>query len=308
TASGKSIKIDDEINYFPDLHFTYNLTEKKSIQFGLSKRIERPGGGGHGKGWGQLRPFPRSVYNDSFIMVGFPTLKPEFSTQYDLSYKSPMPMGFYYTNLYYRKIENSIEWYDYDGIDGQFSGNAVTFKNAEGGTDIGLELFMMIMGQTVGGGYNINELKDSSNDYQLNGKNERINMYMRINLPEEYIKFFSYEFGFYYMKLKVPGGTLFGAKGTLWANTGISKSLFDDMATISFSIDNIFDKGGFQMDRTKPLIDSDIEIGKEHTEILASRGGRTFSLSVKYNFGKMQEEKRRGRGKGFGGDSMDMGY
>ena len=304
TASGNSIKIDDEINIFPDLHFTYNLTEKKSIQFGLSKRIERPGGG-----WGnQLRPFPRSVYNDSFIMIGNPFLKPEFSTQYELSYKSPMPMGFYYTNLYYRKIEDSIEWYAYDGIENEFSGNAVTFRNAEGGTDMGLEFFMMIMGQTLGGGYNINELKDSSNDYQLNGTNERINMYMRINLPEEYIKFFSYEFGFYYMKLKVPGGTLFGAKGTLWANTGISKSLFDDRATISFSVDNIFDKGGFQMDATEPLFNDGIEIGKEHTEILASRGGRTFSLSLKYNFGKMQEEKRRGRGKGFGGDSMDMGY
>jgi len=131
---------------------------------------------------------------------------------------------------------------------------------------------------------------------------------MRINLPEEYIKFFSYEFGFYYMKLKVPGGTLFGAKGTLWANTGISKSIFDDRATISFSVDNIFDKGGFQMDATEPLLNDGIEVGKEHTEILASRGGRTFSLSLKYNFGKMQEEKRRGRGKGFGGDSMDMGY
>ena len=295
----------DEINVFPDLHFTYNLTEKKSIQFGLSKRIERPGGG-----WGrQLRPFPRSVYNDSFIMVGNPFLKPEFSIQYDLSYKSPMPMGFYYTNLYYRKIEDSIEWYGYDGIDNQSPGTAVTFRNAEGGTDMGVELFMMIMGQTIGGGYNINELKDSSNDYQLNGTNERINMYMRINLPEEYIKLFSYEFGFYYMKLKVPGGTLFGAKGTLWANTGISKSVFDDRATISFSIDNIFDKGGFQMDTVEPLFDEDdIEIGKDHAEVFASRGGRTFSLSIKYNFGKMQEEKRRGRGKGFGGDSMDMGY
>ena len=299
----------DEINYFSDLHFTYNLTEKKSIQFGLSKRIERPGGGGHGKGWGQLRPFPRSVYNDSFIMVGNPFLKPEFSTQYEVSYKSPMPMGFYYTNLYYRAIKNSIEWYDYDGLEDQFSGNAVTFRNAEGGTDMGLEFFMMMMGQTFGGGYNINELKDSSNDYQLNGTNERVNMYMRINLPEEYIKLFSYEFGFYYMKLKVPGGTLFGAKGTLWANTGISKSLFDDRATISFSIDNIFDKGGFQMNRTKPLLDdSEEELGKEHTEILATRGGRTFSLSLKYNFGKMQEEKRKGRGEGRGGDSMDMGY
>ena len=37
-----------EINYFLDLHFIYNLTDKKSIQFGVSKRIERPGGGGHG--------------------------------------------------------------------------------------------------------------------------------------------------------------------------------------------------------------------------------------------------------------------
>ena len=92
---------------------------------------------------------------------------------------------------------------DSDGIDDEFSGNAVTFRNAESGKDMGLEFFMMIMGQTVGGGYNINELKDSSNDYQLNGTNERVNMYMRINLPEEYIKLFSYEFGFYYMKLKV---------------------------------------------------------------------------------------------------------
>ena len=45
---------------YPDLHFTYNITDKKSIQFGMSKRIERPSGAGHH--WGQLRPFPRSVY------------------------------------------------------------------------------------------------------------------------------------------------------------------------------------------------------------------------------------------------------
>tara|TARA_B100000315_G_scaffold92760_1_gene85364 strand:- start:150 stop:548 length:399 start_codon:yes stop_codon:yes gene_type:complete len=132
-----------------------------------------------------------------------------------------------------------------------------------------------------------------------------MNMYMRINLPEEYIKFFSYEFGFYYMKMKVPGGTLFGDKGTLWANTGISKSLFDERASISFSIDNIFDKGGFQMNREQPTDD-----GIKKTEILATRGGRTYSINFKINFGKMQEDKRKNRrGKGFGDSgSMDMGY
>ena len=38
------------------------------------------------------------------------------------------------------------------------------------------------MGQTIGGGYNVNELNDSSNDFQLNGKNERMNIYMRVKV------------------------------------------------------------------------------------------------------------------------------
>jgi len=293
----------NEINYFPDLHFTYNITEKKSIQFGLSKRIERPSGAGHH--WGQLRPFPRSVYNDSFVFIGNPFLKPEFSTQYEISYKSPMPMGFGYVNFYMSDVKDPIEW-DTKGENEEegSSGSVITFTNAESAKNRGIELFMMIMGQTIGGGYNLNELSDPSNDYNLNGKNERINMYMRVNLPEEYIKLFSYEFGFYYMKMKVPGGTLFGDKGTLWANTGISKSLFDERASISFSIDNIFDKGGFQMNREQPMDD-----GIKKTEILASRGGRTYSINFKINFGKMQEEKKRGRHSGRGGEgSMDMGY
>ena len=47
----------------------------------------------------------------------------------------------------------------------------------------------------------------------------------------------------------------------------------------------------------------------KRTEILATRGGRTYSINFKINFGKMQEEKRRGRPSGRGGqDSMDMGY
>ena len=300
-GDGYSIDVE-ETNYFPNFNLIYNISDKKNIQFSISKRIERPAGNHH---WGQLRPFPRNVYNDSFIFIGNPRLKPEFSTQYEISYKSPFSMGFYTANVYYRNISDPIEWYDNDGSSNEYTGNAVTFINAESATDFGVEFFFLLMGQVMGGGYNINELNDGSNDYQLNGKDERLNMYMRINLPEEYIKIFSFEFGFYYMKLKVPGGTLFGSNGTLWANTGISKSLFDDRASISFSVNNIFDKGGFQMDRSMPLDGG----GEEVTQILATRGGRTFSLSFKYHFGKMQEEKRKGRG-GFGGDggSMDMGY
>ena len=193
----------NEINYYPDLHFTYNLNSKQSIQIGVSKRIERPGGTGRGKGFGQLRPFPRNVYNDSFVMIGNPFLKPELSTQYEISFKSPMPMGFFYTNFYRTNIKNSIRWYMYNGTEyDDYAGSVVTFRNAEKAVNYGVEAFMMIIGQTLGGSYNYNNISDSSNDFELNGINERMNMYMRVNLPEEYIKLFSFEFGFYYMKMK----------------------------------------------------------------------------------------------------------
>ena len=182
------------------------------------------------------------------------------------------------SSIYYRDVTNSIEWYNDDELDA----NVVTFRNAEKAKDIGLEAFMMIMGQTIGGSYNINELNDSSNDFQLNGKNERLSTYMRINLPEVYIKIFGFEFGFYYMKIKTPGGTLFGSKGTLWANTGISKSFLDNRLSLSASINNIFDKGGFQMFVSEPIDDGITQFN----DVYSSRGGRSFAINLKYNFGK----------------------
>ena len=89
---------------------------------------------------------------------------------------------------------------------------------------MGVEFFFMIMGQTLGGGYNFSKLDDPSGDYELNGNHQRLTLYNRISLPEKYIKLFSFEFGFFFMKLTVPGGDLFGAKGSMWANTAISKS------------------------------------------------------------------------------------
>jgi hypothetical protein len=137
-------------------------------------------------------------------------------------------------------------------------------------------------------------------------------MYSRINLPEKFIKYFDFEFGFYYMKMIVPGGTLFGDKGTIWANTGISKTIYDDRATVSLSVRNLFDQGGFQMQRTKDLYDATGGlIGEEFTDVYSTRGGRTFSLNFKFRFGKMQDDKRKTRRGGHdhdGDGGMDMGF
>ena len=304
-----SVYIDEYLTLYPDLHFTYNLTDKKSIQFGMSKRVNRPGDGGHGPGNHQIRPFPRDVYSENFIFLGNPFLKPEYSTQYDLSYKSPMPMGFGYVNFYYHQLENVIEWYDDDRFEDK---DVLTFRNADSGTNLGIEFFTMIMGQTLGGGYNLSKLEDPSGDYELNGNRQRLMIYNRITLPEKYIKIFSFEFGLFFMKLTVPGGDLFGAKGTAWANMGISKSLFDSRMEISFGINNLFNSGGFQMKREKPLegpFSNGYLTATEFTDVATSRGGRTFKLNFIYRFGQLQEEKRRTRHVERGeNENMDMGY
>ena len=304
--------VDNYHTIYPDLHLTYNITEKQSLQFGLSRRVNRPGDGGHGGGSRQIRPFPRDVYSDNFLFLGNPFLKPEYSTQYELSFKSPIPMGFAYFNLYYHQLSNIIEWYDLDTLStGELiDGDILTFENADSGENMGVEFFAMLMGQVLGGGYNLSKLEDPSGDYELNGNSQRITLYNRINLPEEYIKFFSFEFGFFFMKLGVPGGNLFGEKGTMWANMGISKSLLDKSLEISLGINNLFDSKGFQISRTKPLYDEDeIKYADETTNVSTRRGGRTFKLNVIYRFGKMQDEKRSGRHSDHGDEgSMDMGY
>ena len=108
-----------------------------------------------------------------------------YNINYELSYKSPIPMGFFYTNLYYNQVRNKIEWYssnEYADFD------VLTFKNADKANGYGLEYFFMVMGQTIGGGFWYNDIQDGSDDSELNGINKGLNMYGKINLPEKYIK------------------------------------------------------------------------------------------------------------------------
>ena len=147
---------------------------------------------------------------------------------------------------------------------------------------MGVEVFTMIMGPVpLVEPTNLSKVEDPSRDYELNGHSQRITLYGRINLPEKYIKFFSFEFGFFFMKMGVPGGNLFGEKGTIWTNTGISKSLLDESLEVSLGIDNLFDSNGFQISRTKPLYDgNEIKYADEATDVFTRGGGRTFKLNT----------------------------
>ena len=221
-------------------------------------------------------------------------------------------MGFFYTNIYFNDVRDRIEWYSdnsYKNFD------VVTFENADKAKSYGLEYYFMVMGQAIGGAFWYNNLQDGSDDSELNGINSGMRMYGNMSLPEKYIKYFGLELGFYYMKMNTDYGTMFGNKGTIWANMGLTKSIFNNQARISFNIDNIFNSGGFSMEVTKPLvlgidyIEPGYLGGTEYTDYSSSRNGRTYSITLKYNFGELQKNKRKYRGDDSNrGGGMDMGF
>jgi hypothetical protein len=269
--------------------------------------VNRPEGSGGGGSW-QVMPFPRNIYNTDFVFVGNPFLKPEYSTQYDINFSSPIPMGFGFINLYYHDIKNKIEWYSNSEYP---QATVLTFENAKQGSSTGIEFFMMIMGQTLGGGYSKDKINDDSGDPELNEDAESYSIFNKIKLPAKYIKLFDFEFGLYWMKIKVPTGSMFGDNGTTWANIGISKKFLNDRLTASFTIDNLFDSGGFQMLRTQDIEflnlpeGSGYTSGTKTTDVFSGRGGRNIKLTFKYQFGKKYDAKNRAGGHSHGGGEMD---
>jgi len=258
-------------------------------------------------------PFPKNIYNENFLFIGNPYLKPEYSEQFDINYSSPIPMGFASLNIFYHHISNKHEWDDQDSTE---YADILTFSNVSNAYSRGFHLFGMIMGQTLGWGYSFTSQKDTDPDnYELNESSEHFYVFSRIKFPEEYIKIFDFEFGFYWMKMKLPSGSLFGNQGTIWGDLGISKKFMNNKLTVSFTVDNIFDSGGFQMQRTKPIdtdyIPHDYTYAEEFSDIFSERNGRTFKLNFKYQLGKVVDDKKKGfRGGQSDGDGgmMDMGY
>ena len=68
-AYAQMLKENNNTNYknsytslYPSFHVTYKIDKKRSLQFAISSRVERPGGGHHG-GSRQIRPFPRDIHS-----------------------------------------------------------------------------------------------------------------------------------------------------------------------------------------------------------------------------------------------------
>lgn len=85
---------------FPNLRLTYKLTENNRLSLFYTRRVDRPNEV-------DIRIFPK--YDDAeIIKVGNPGLRPQFTTSYELGYKTAWNGGYFYSAAYHKAMQSTI--------------------------------------------------------------------------------------------------------------------------------------------------------------------------------------------------------
>jgi len=297
----KKNEIDEPYRqFYPSVFLNYKLTEKQQIQFGYSKRVNRPG-------TRSLNPFPREMLDTTHVRTGNPYVKPEYSDVMEINFSSNSRKFNFNTGVSYKHTTDAIAWWDRDEIiyNGRpyellTSGNAESAKNLGGSVIINyrpmpLASFMLTTwwwrSETTGGQY---EEDMTGTSYGMHNRGQ-----LTLNIPTVAR-----------LELSVGGrGTMKITSGTIPANyaadLGIEKSFLNNRLSVTLKVNDLFDNRKFIIDTSQ-----DYELYTQEMYAERKRGRRTTSLNLRYNFGKQQKKKwdRRNFGRGNGGGGMDMDY
>ncbi len=276
--------------FFPSFHFLYNLTDKEAIKVGYSYRTERPR-------LHSLNPTPRSQSID-YIRIGNPNLRPEYAEKVEIDYSYQNGMKSFSVATYYSELTDVIQWWDSDYVQFEDEDYFVMQPDNVGSSQrYGLELmasfkplpfwFMMV---STNAWYS--KLQDESGEEDLQGVTSGAFSFM-MN------KFFLPYIG----QLELTGRMFGPLKTSIGYNTprvmaslAVKRSFFEERLDVSFKIKNLFDNAGFELDEFEDMVEV-IETTtipfEQHQHFWHFREGRTFYLTLKYNFGELKEKKRR---------------
>ena len=286
--------------FYPSVFLNFKLTEKEQIQFGYSKRVNRPR-------TRSLNPFPREMLDTTHIRTGNPYVKPEFSDVMEINFSSNSRKFNFNTGISYKHTTDAIAWWDrdeiiYNGVSYELltSGNAESAKNLGGSVIINyrpmpLASFMLTTwwwrSETEGGQY---EEDMTGTSYGMYNRGQ-----FTLNIPTVAR-----------LELSVGGrGTMKITSGTIPANygadLGLEKSFMENRLSVTLKVNDLFNNRKF-------IINTEQDYA-EYTQVMYAerkRGRRTTSINFRYNFGKQQKKKwdRRNFGRGNGGGGMDMDY
>ena len=290
---------------YPSIFLIYKLSPMKTIQFGYSQKVNRPGRR-------SISPFPRNTYDISRIRNGNPYLDPEYSDVAELKYSSNSRKLNFNAGLSYKLIKDNIMWWDRDMV--EFQGDVyeiLTADNSENSESFGSSLIInyrpMPLISLMLSRWSWNNRTYGNGESDLNGDSEGTwNRAMAtVNIPRVFR-----------LELSMGGRgrmkfTTGDSPGNISTDIGIQTSFLENRLSVTVKFDDIFDTKKFVIN-TENTITNPIS-QETYTQLMNAerrRQQRYMSVNINYNFGKQQKKKwnRRNFGGRGGGGGMDMDY
>lgn len=236
---------DDYQNIYPSAFVTYVPGEKNSFQVSYSRRVDRPS-------FGQVNPV-RQFSTPRLTVVGNPELQPQFTDSYEFNYTRKLGRNSITAGVFYRMITDDIT--QIMAIDPQDPEHIIlTFANAGDNDLYGLELSanlnptrfwdinasFNLYSQTLSGYIGTEYIEDENTNYRAQINNTfKVTDQLRFQL-----------FGMY----NSPNETIqFDIEESYWVNAGARYSFWDDRASLSVNVNDVFDTMGQFISTTRPI-------------------------------------------------------
>ena len=292
---------------YPSAFLLYKLTERQSMQFGYSKKVNRPNRR-------TLSPFPNNTQDISRLRNGNPYLRPEYSDVMELSFSSNSRKLNLNLSSSYKNTSDVIMWWDRDYVTFDSTMYEIlTAGNAENSESMNFSGNIMYRPMPLASlmiwGYGWNSKISDSGEADFNGNSRGMGFGGRLTLNIPTIARIELS-GNGRGKMKITTGTI---PSNYRVNLGIQKSFLKNKLSVTLKVNDLFDTGKFIIDTSYDITDIN---GNTYTQSMYAerqRQKRNTSIVLNYNFGKQQKKKWgrgnfSGRSGGMGGGGMEMDY
>jgi outer membrane receptor protein involved in Fe transport len=267
-------------NFFPTLNLTYEFREDENMTLGYNRRINRP------RGW-YVNPFP-SRSSRTTIFQGNPSLQPAFADAFDLGYLRKWEEITLNSSIYYQRETESFERIQQDT--GQTTSDGIPIirripinlsTNERYGAELGL---LSNPTEWLRINTSINYFKFISegtfNGDEFGAENESFfaRLSTKIDLPYK----IQWQTNGFFRGPRENAQTK--TKSILSLNLALSKDLFDDRATISLNVRDLFNS------RFRERITNTLQF-RSDSEFQWRQ--RQITLNFVYRFNQQKEEQRR---------------
>lgn len=278
-------------NFFPSGFIKYALSKTQDVQFGYSRRVNRPG-------FETLNPF--IDYSDSVnLRQGNPKIKPEYIHSLELNYLTQINKLNFSTTLYYRYTDNMIA--RYRSVNPATGQSLMTYYNFNSSENTGVEAiirysFVKLGNLMLSGNWYRNVINGNNVLSDLQSDITTWNVRFTYNLPLPKA-FYLQANGMYMAPMKFGQATISGMNGV---DIGLRKDFMKNKMQLGLNLSDVFNIRQFNMV---------IEGSNFNSEAMRKRESRILTFSLTYRFGSNENPfTKKKPANSVPTENMDMGF